>query len=138
MILFDLLSSGLVLAEDWELLEESVKDQILQQSSQDQVLSLLVEQGLLTMYQAARISAGTTFGLILGNYRVLDRLGAGGMAVVFKAEHIHLRHPVAIKVLPLSPGQDHRLLTRFLLRDARGGPVAAPEHRGGHRRRQGG
>src|SRR5439155_6716906 len=63
--------------------------------------------------QAARVRAGTTFGLILGNYRVLERLGAGGMAVVFKAEHRELRHLTAIKVLPLSPEQDHRLQTRF-------------------------
>ncbi len=44
---------------------------------------------------------------------MLDRIGAGGMAVVFKGEHIHLRHLVAIKVLPLSPGYDKKLLTRF-------------------------
>jgi serine/threonine protein kinase len=45
----------------------------------------LVGHGLLTEYQAGRIDAGKTFGLILGNYRVLDRLG-GGMGVVYRAE----------------------------------------------------
>jgi serine/threonine protein kinase len=68
----------------------------------------------LTGYQSARIEAGTTFGLILGNYRVLDRLGSGGMGVIFRAEHIRLRHQVAIKVLPLVPDQDQRILRRFL------------------------
>ena len=62
-----------------------------------------MENALLTEYQAARIDAGKTLGLILGNYRVLDRLGAGGMGVVFKAEHLRLRRQVAIKVLAMSP-----------------------------------
>ena len=35
---------------------------------------------------------------MLGNYRVLDRLGAGGMGVVYRAEHVLLRRPAAIKV----------------------------------------
>jgi response regulator RpfG family c-di-GMP phosphodiesterase/serine/threonine protein kinase len=113
VLLYDLLASSLILAEDWELLPIDVQEQILTGASPEGVLSMLVEHRLLTLYQAARISSGTTFGLVLGNYRVLDRLGAGGMAVVFKAEHIHLRHLVAIKVLPLSSGYDKRLLTRF-------------------------
>ena len=77
------------------------------------MLNLLVEHGLMTEYQAGRIQAGTTFGLVLGNYRILDRIGAGGMAVVFLAEHLDLRHIVAIKVLPSMPGQDCRLEHRF-------------------------
>src|SRR5207249_4775363 len=68
---------------------------------------------LLTAYQAERIAAGTTFGLILGNYRVLERLGTGGMGVVFKAEHLLLPRLVAIKVLPATPDQDPELLHRF-------------------------
>ncbi len=113
MLLFDLLASSLVVNEDWDALDEATREQVLRCSSRDKVLGRLVEHGLLTTYQAARISAGTTFGLVLGNYRVLDRLGAGGMAVVFKAEHVHLRHAVAIKVMPRSHGQDARVLARF-------------------------
>ena len=36
------------------------------------------------------------------------------MAVVFKAEHVDMRHIVAIKVLPCSSGQDERLQSRFI------------------------
>src|SRR5690606_27383029 len=71
---------------------------------------------LLTTYQADRIEAGTIHGLVLGNYRVLDRLGAGGMGVVFLGEHFQLRRRVAIKVLP-SLGQDdvrRSIVTRFV------------------------
>ena len=46
----------------------------------------LVEFNLLNGYQASRIRAGKEFGLVLGNYRVLDRIGAGGMGVIYLAE----------------------------------------------------
>ncbi len=72
----------------------------------EQLLSQMVEQKLLTDYQAARIASGKTFGLLLGNYRVLDRLGAGGMGILFKAEHVYMRRLAAIKVLPCSLMQE--------------------------------
>ena len=43
----------------------------------------LVQADLLTPYQLDRIMAGTVHGLILGNYKVRERLGAGTMGVVF-------------------------------------------------------
>ena len=107
------LEASFILAEDWDGLPLSVQEQILWCRDRNEVIHMLLENNLLTEYQAARILAGTTFGLVLGSYRILERIGAGGMAVVFKAEHIDMRHTVAIKVLPMSPGQDHRLETRF-------------------------
>jgi putative two-component system response regulator len=112
-IIDQLMSDSLILMEDWDALPLSIQEKILWTPDRTRLMSLLVEHGLLTQYQASRILAGTTFGLVLGSYRVLDRLGAGGMAVVFKAEHVDLRHMVAIKVLPLTPGQDSRLESRF-------------------------
>jgi response regulator RpfG family c-di-GMP phosphodiesterase len=109
----DLLSASLILPENWEMMPAEVRDQLLSNPDPVEVLSELVEHGLLTDYQAGRIKAGTTFGLILGNYRVLDRLGAGGMGVVFRAEHIRMRNQVAVKVLPFSPERDERILRRF-------------------------
>ncbi|HEV3255987.1 MAG TPA: HD domain-containing phosphohydrolase [Gemmataceae bacterium] len=108
-----LLRSSLVLAEDWESLPAVAREEVLGCPRAGAVLTLLVGHGLLTAYQAARIRAGTTFGLVLGHYRVLDRLGAGGMAVVFKAEHILMRRQVALKVMPLSPHENPELLARF-------------------------
>src|SRR5262249_25692925 len=52
-------------------------------------------------YQLQRILSGNTHGLVLGNYRVLRRIGVGGMGVVFEAEHRLMRRPVAVKVLPV-------------------------------------
>src|SRR5437762_52884 len=110
----ELLSLSIVLPEDWEALEPSVRHEIQRTGDREALLAQLVRHGLLNDYQAGRAGSGNLFGLVLGSYRVLDRLGAGGMAVVFKAEHIDMRHLVAIKVLPLTADQDPRLQGRFM------------------------
>src|SRR5205823_7161473 len=68
---------------------------------------------LLTGYQTARVKAGRLYGLLLGNYRVLERIGAGGMGVVYRGEHRQLRTPVAVKALHPTPDQSARTLARF-------------------------
>jgi hypothetical protein len=65
-------------------------------ATDEQVGRALVQAGLLTSYQLDRVLAGTTHGLILGNYRVLDALGSGGMGVVFLAEHGLMKRRVAV------------------------------------------
>jgi serine/threonine-protein kinase len=59
----------------------------------------LVEEGLLTRFQAENLLAGRVNGFVLGQYRVLDEIGRGGMGRVFKAEHATMRQVVALKVL---------------------------------------
>jgi serine/threonine protein kinase len=59
----------------------------------------LIERGLLTRFQAEMILCGRTDGFILGQYRILDHLGHGGMGRVFKAEHQTMKRIVALKVL---------------------------------------
>lgn len=108
-----LLSAAYILSEDWEALPQRVQRRIAECKEENKALEQLVKHGLLTRYQAGRIEAGTTFGLVLGSYRLLERLGAGGMAVVFKAEHMDLRHHVAVKVLPPATKEDSALESRF-------------------------
>src|SRR5262245_54898041 len=74
---------------------------------------VLVQMKVLTDYQLSRILAGTTHGLVLGSYKVLDRLGGGSVGVVFLAEHILLRRRVAIKVVPVDDGFPQSVLERF-------------------------
>jgi response regulator RpfG family c-di-GMP phosphodiesterase len=113
VMLENLVASSLVLSEDWDRLSEDARTQMRESAGSPVLLALLVEHGLLTEYQAGRIRSGKKFGLLLGNYRILDRLGVGGMGVVFKAEHVRLRRPVAVKVLSAFRQHPSKFLHRF-------------------------
>lgn len=59
----------------------------------------LVGRGVLTRFQAEMLLAGRTSGFILGQYRVLEPIGQGGMGRVFKALHQTMNRTVALKVV---------------------------------------
>ena len=61
----------------------------------------------------------------LAHYRIISRLGAGGMGEVYRARDEQLDRVVAVKVLPISKVNDSSALERFY-REARA--VAALDH----------
>jgi serine/threonine protein kinase len=66
----------------------------------------------LTDYQATLLARGHADGFFLNEYKILDRIGRGRMAGVYKAKH-QLGQTVAIKALPPSRAKDPNLLGRF-------------------------
>jgi serine/threonine-protein kinase len=93
--LANLRRSGLVSAGDIRAVKHA-----LPKTERGRVIArALVEQGLLTKFQAELLLAGRTQGFILGQYRILDQLGQGGMGRVFKAMHQTMNRVVALKVL---------------------------------------
>jgi serine/threonine protein kinase/DNA-binding response OmpR family regulator len=73
----------------------------------------LIAAGKLTAFQARAVLDGKYDELLIGNYEVLDRLGAGGMGTVFKARHRRMKRIVALKVLSPSVAQAPAFVQRF-------------------------
>ena len=52
-------------------------------------------------------------GEVIGNYRVVSELGKGGMGVVYRAEHVQLGRPAALKMLLTTFSSDASFVQRF-------------------------
>ena len=85
--------------------------------------ALLVSGGFVTQFQAEQFLQGKWKGFTIGKYRVLERIGAGGMGTVYLCEHAVVGRKVAIKVLPSSQSNNPTAKARFY-REARAAGVA--------------
>lgn len=95
-------------------------------STPKELAQALVREGVLTGFQAEKLLSGKWRGFVIAQkYRLLERLGAGGMGAVYLAEHVHMGRRVALKVLPIAQAEDAASLGRFY-REARA--VARLDH----------
>jgi serine/threonine protein kinase len=90
-----------------------------------ELAGLLVRDGILTTFQAEQLLLGRWRRFTIGKYKVLEKLGSGGMGSVYLCEHKLMRRRVAVKVLPTAKAQEESALERFY-REARA--VAALDH----------
>ena len=112
--LLELLELGLIEPDEVPGLLDRLGDRTTNLTSRATSAAVMVAAGVLTAYQSGRVMAGQGHGLVLGPYKVLDRLGSGTVGIVFRAEHRVMRRQVALKVLPADDDASAILSSRFL------------------------
>jgi serine/threonine-protein kinase len=83
------------------------------QGTEESALAILAAAGEITPYQVSKILDGRLDELVLGNYVILGKLGAGGMGAVFKARHKRMKRVVALKMLNSEMLENSAGLQRF-------------------------
>ena len=104
------------LEESGILAADTLKDFIPPKSepkNAEELARELVRRKKLTKFQAEEVYRGKGNALVLGNYTILDKIGAGGMGQVFKAEHRRMHRIVAVKMLPTGMMKNAAAVARF-------------------------
>jgi serine/threonine protein kinase len=118
--------SGLLEKETFAACQSNFNKAGFAPQSPKELADALIKEGLLTHFQAEKLVAGRWRGFIISQkYRLLERLGAGGMGAVYLCEHVLMGRKVAVKILPVQQAEDPASLARFY-REARA--VARLDH----------
>ncbi len=78
----------------------------------------MIQDGILTNFQAEQFLLGKWRGFTIGKFKLLERVGVGGMGQVFLCEHMFMKRRLAVKVLPPAKAEHPAALGRFY-REAR-------------------
>jgi len=103
------------LSERSEFLKNACDDEQLRQEVQrllenaDPADEFLEGSPLSSQATVARLAAGK----MMGRFRIVELIGAGGMGEVYRAHDDQLRRDVAVKVLPAAFAQDAERMRRF-------------------------
>jgi serine/threonine protein kinase len=118
--------SGLLERETVQTCQSNWSRSGIEPQSPKELADAFIKEGVLTHFQAEKLIAGRWRGfLITDKYRLLERLGAGGMGAVYLCEHVKMGRKVALKILPIQQAEDPAALARFY-REARA--VARLDH----------